>query len=149
MKITKSQLKQIIKEELGKVMNEDDSDSSYYSPLSPDDPRREGLPEEVRGIDVVVREDETEEYEMEFDSGVKRYIYDIVLDGKTVGEVDYDTYFGNMTGHLFGRRIRLKYYDNVERIRPQVLGSLVRFLKSDTGRKFLDSRTVRRFMGGE
>jgi len=70
----------------------------------------------------------------EGEDDVIHYTYDIISKGKKVGELDNDDYFGLIHGTLFGRNLPdLSHYDA-----PNIQAKLHRFLKSNTGKKWLE-----------
>ena len=132
MKLTKRVLRKLIKEELEAELGAEP------------ETWRDELPEEVRDINIV--ETSSELIPQEHEDDITWTTYDIMLGGKRVGELEYGDYFGNTDGHLFNRRIDVSRYENKDMIRPAPYGKLVSFLKTETGKKFLASRTVRRFI---
>ena len=115
MKITKSQLRQIIKEELEKV---------HKHPLA-------------RGLQVVrTGKEVTPGIEGESEDVATIY-YDIKnKKGEVVGNLEYNDYFGNLDGELYDR-----YLPQLGGYRSHgsgPLGKLQSFFKSKTGRKWLD-----------
>ena len=112
MKITKSQLRQIIKEELEKV---------HKHPLA-------------RGLQVGRTGKEVTPGEFE---DIATIYYDIKnKKGEVVGNLEYNDYFGNLDGELYDR-----YLPQLGGYRSHgsgPLGKLQSFFKSKTGRKWLD-----------
>ena len=173
MKITKQALKRIIKEETRRLISEigppeheafkldfdaadrvDRAAPRHGRPSERDELEaelgaepetwRDDLPEEVRDINIV--ETSSELIPQEHEDDITWTTYDIMLGGKRVGKLEYGDYFGNTDGHLFNRRIDVSRYENKDMIRPAPYGKLVSFLKTETGKKFLASPTVRRFI---
>ena len=115
MKLTKTQLKQIIKEELEKA---------HKHKLA-------------RGLQVVrTGKEVTPGIEGESEDVATIY-YDIKNEeGEVVGNLEYNDYFGNLDGELYGR-----YLPELSGYRSHgsgPLGKLQSFFKSKTGRKWLD-----------
>ena len=115
MKITKAQLKQIIKEELEKV---------YKHPLA-------------RGLQVVRTGKEVTPGVPGETEDIATISYDIInQQGEVVGNLEYNNYFGNLDGELYGRYLpELRGYKSHG---SGPLGKLQSFFKSKTGRKWLD-----------
>ena len=118
MKITKQQLKQIIREEVEKV---------YKHPLA-------------RGVQVIrtSREKRPESgYDYDPAVGVTDSTYDILdQQGNKIGFLEYEDYFGHLDGELYDR-----YLPDLTGYRSRgagPLGKLQSFFKSKTGRKWLD-----------
>lgn len=116
MKLTVKELKKLIREQVEEEM------SSV-------------LPDIVKGLRVI--KTHTESKPMEFDTGAERRYYDIIdKNGDTVGSLEYGTYFGDVTGELFGRHLPdLSDYGPSQ---SGPAGKLIRFFKTKTGRKWLD-----------
>ena len=122
MKITKTQLREIIREEI-QQLNE------------------VNLPSYAKGLQLKKVSSKRSKGEGEWDPNVLISNY-IIKDksGKKVGELQTDDYFGYATGELFGKRLadisrwtkkRGKKQGNV----GDVLGNLHSFLKSKTAEK--------------
>ena len=119
MKITRQQLKQIIREEVEKV---------YKHPLA-------------RGIQVIrtSRYERPEDPDDPYDemAGTIDSTYDILdQQGNKIGFLEYEDYFGHLDGELYDR-----YLPDLTGYRSRgagPLGKLQSFFKSKTGRKWLD-----------
>ena len=120
MKITESQLRTIIKQELSNIL--------------------EGLHPLVKGMQVrkVGTEIEPASEDGPFDD-VKNTTYNIVdKDGNVVGSLDSENYFGTLYGKLFGKDLpELTGYGGVHHSSGP-LGKFHKFAKSKTGSKWLD-----------
>ncbi len=117
MKITKTKLKQIIREEVEKV---------YKHPLA------RGVQVIKTGKELVAKAD----YEGPYDD-VYETTYDILdQEGNKIGFLEYDSYFGGLSGELYDRYLpELGQYGSKG---AGPLGKLQTFFKSKTGRKWLD-----------
>ena len=120
MKITESQLRVIIKQELSNIL--------------------EGLHPLVKGMQVrkVGTEIEPASEDGPFDD-VKNTTYNIVdKDGNVVGSLDSENYFGTLYGKLFGKDLpELTGYGGVHHSSGP-LAKFHKFAKSKTGSKRLD-----------
>ena len=138
MKITQDRLRQVIKEELEAVMNEEEIEKTYKHPLA-------------RGIQVVKTGETTrpENPDDPYDemAGYKDTTYDILdKQGNKIGFLEYDGFFDNLDGELYDR-----YLPNLKGYRSHgsgPLGKLQSFFKSKTGRRWLDV-SQRRMQKGE
>ena len=117
MKITKTRLKEIIREEVEKV---------YKHPLA------RGVQVIKTGKELVAKAD----YEGPYDD-VYEITYDILdQQGNKIGFLEHDSYFGGLRGELYDRYLpELGQYGS-KGAGPQ--GKLQTFFKSKTGRKWLD-----------
>lgn len=70
--------------------------------------------------------------EDEWEDDSKTTSYDILENGKKVGELKYGSYMGGIRGHLYN-----KHLPNLERYGNDPLSSLHGFLKSNTGVKWM------------
>lgn len=66
------------------------------------------------------------------DGKVKITYYDILLDGKKVGEMEHDDYFGEVEGTLYGKRLPTTAIGFTD-----IQAWLHRFLKSGKGARFI------------
>lgn len=90
------------------------------------------LPPEVKGLSV--KKVGKEKYDMEFDRAVETTYAIKNKKGKVVGELKYETYFGNVWGNLWNRS--LPDLGDYKGAGP--LQKLHRFFKTKTGLKWLD-----------
>jgi hypothetical protein len=116
MKITKSELREIIREEIQQLSDGVGVYTIKKTKVS-DDTDIDDIPDEWSGDDNIRTE------------------YDILLGGKRVGELVHGSYFGYITGTLHGKQLpELSGYGQNKKSGP--LSSLHSFLKSNTGKRW-------------
>jgi hypothetical protein len=117
MKITKSQLREIIREELEKLKEGVGEYTIKKTKVYKSSDTDGGDDDDWKGDDDVVTE------------------YDILLNGKRVGELVHGSYFGGISGTLHGKSLpELSGYGKNKSSGP--LSSLHSFLKSNTGKRW-------------
>lgn len=104
-----------------------------------------------KGLEVIETGRKDVEVGDELEGGDFEITYDVKLNGKPIGKMEYGSYYGDIEGTLYGRRLpdikdwtpvgvdKNKMYDEDGDMTPEgVKGKLIGFLKSKTGLKWLE-----------